>query len=141
MAGRTDARRCALQMLYLTDQNPDADVHWIRASMQEMLSDEALTDFAWRLFTGVRECIGDIDQRITAVAQNWRIDRMAPTDRSVIRMGCYEMQHVGTPAAVVLDESIELAREFGTENSSAFVNGILDRLAAQTPTPDAPRAE
>lgn len=141
MAGRTDARRCALQMLYLTDQNPDADVHWIRASMQEMLSDEALTDFAWRLFTGVRECIGDIDQRITAVAQNWRIDRMAPTDRSVIRMGCYEMQHVGTPAAVVLDESIELAREFGTENSSSFVNGILDRLAAQTPTPDAPRAE
>ena len=129
MPGRSDARRCVLQMLYLTDQNPDADIHWIRSSLEEELNDAELTHFAWRLFSGVREHKEDLDNQITAVASNWRIDRMAPTDRSVIRLGCFEIQHVGTPAAVVLNEAVELAREFGTENSSSFVNGILDRLS------------
>ena len=57
---------------------------------------------------------------------------MAPTDRNVLRMGLYEMTKMGTPAAVVIDESIEIAREFGTENSSSFVNGILDKLIPAT---------
>lgn len=58
---------------------------------------------------------------------------MAPTDRNVLRMGLYEMTRMGTPAAVVIDESIEIAREFGTENSSSFVNGILDKLMPASP--------
>lgn len=136
MPGRSDARRCVLQMLYLTDQNPDADVHWIRNSMDEQLGEPLLADFAWQLFTGVREHQAALDQQITAVAANWSLDRMAPTDRSVIRLGCYEMQHVGTPAAVVLDEAVELAREFGTQNSSSFVNGILDRLTTGDSRPE-----
>ena len=53
---------------------------------------------------------------------------MPPTDRNVLRMGLYEMTKMGTPAAVAIDEAIEIAREFGTENSSSFVNGILDKL-------------
>lgn len=131
MAGRSDARRSVLQMLYLTDQNPDADVHWIRQSISEELNDEELTDFAWQLFTGVREQRDALDTEISEVADNWRIERMAPTDRNVLRLGCYEMQSVGTPTPVVLNESIELAREFGSENSGAFVNGILDRIASK----------
>ena len=131
MAGRSDARRSVLQMLYLTDQNPDADVHWIRQSISEELNDEELTDFAWQLFTGVREQRDAPDTEISEVADNWRIERMAPTDRNVLRLGCYEMQSVGTPTPVVLNESIELAREFGSENSGAFVNGILDRIASK----------
>ena len=131
MVGRSDARRSVLQMLYLTDQNPDADVHWIRQSISEELNDEELTDFAWQLFTGVREQRDVLDTEISEVADNWRIERMAPTDRNVLRLGCYEMQSVGTPTPVVLNESIELAREFGSENSAAFVNGILDRIASK----------
>ncbi|MEZ6124226.1 MAG: transcription antitermination factor NusB [Planctomycetaceae bacterium] len=129
MPRRSDARRCVLQMLYLIDQNPDADVHWIRANLEKELPDEPLMDFAWQLFTAVRERRSEIDGRITSVAKNWRIDRMAPTDRNVIRMGICEMEVVGTPAAVVLNECIEMAREFGTDNSPAFVNGILDRFS------------
>jgi len=129
MPGRSDARRSVLQMLYLTDQNPDADVHWIKQSISEELNDEELTGFAWQLFTGVREQRATLDAQISEVAQNWRIERMAPTDRNVLRLGCFEMQTIGTPSPVVLNESIELAREFGSENSGAFVNGILDRIA------------
>lgn len=129
MAGRSDARKCVLQMLYLVDQNSEADVHWIRTSMLEELEDDTLFGFAWSLFSGIRENLDKIDGRITAVANNWRVDRMAPTDRNVIRMGIHEIEQLGTPAAVVINESVELAREFGTENSSSFVNGILDKLS------------
>lgn len=129
MAGRSDARKCVLQMLYLVDQNSEADVHWIRTSMQEELGDDTLFGFAWSLFLGIRENLDAIDGRITAVANNWRVDRMAPTDRNVIRMGMHEIEQLGTPTAVVINESVELAREFGTENSSSFVNGILDKLS------------
>ena len=128
MPRRTNARKCALQMLYLVDQNPDADTHWIRSSVEEQLSDDALIDFAWHLITGVREQQSRLDEQITEVAANWRIDRMAPTDRNLIRMGLFEITETGTPLPVVLNECIELAKEFGTENSPSFVNGILDRL-------------
>lgn len=135
MAGRSDARKCVLQMLFLVDQNPDADLHWIRNSVEEQLNDETLVNFAWSLFTGVREQRDAIDEKITAVSDHWRIDRMAPTDRNVIRIGIFEIEKIGTPSAVVLNEAVELAREFGTEHSSAFVNGILDKLATQGQKP------
>ncbi|MCA9049222.1 MAG: transcription antitermination factor NusB [Planctomycetaceae bacterium] len=128
MPRRSDARRCVLQMLYLIDQNPDADVRRIQQSLQNELKTDELTDFAWSVFTGVREKRDELDERIRSVAHNWRIDRMPPTDRNAIRMGLFEMDYIQTPPAVVLNEIIELAREFGTENSPAFVNGILDSL-------------
>ncbi|MFY9254954.1 MAG: transcription antitermination factor NusB [Fuerstiella sp.] len=131
MPRRSDARKSVLQMLFLVDQNPDADLHWIRNSIEEQLDDEVLIDFAWSLFTGVRENREAIDERITAVSDHWKIERMAPTDRNVIRIGIFEIDRIGTPAAVVLNEAVELAREFGTEHSSSFVNGILDKLASQ----------
>ncbi len=121
-------------MLYLVDQNPDADMHWIRGSLERDLNNEQLFDLAWSLLTGVREYRSQIDQQIVNVAANWRIERMAPTDRNVIRLGVYEIQYFGTPAAVVLNECIELAREFGTEHSPAFVNGILDKLTSSETT-------
>ncbi|MEZ6131406.1 MAG: transcription antitermination factor NusB [Planctomycetaceae bacterium] len=137
MPRRSDARKCVLQMLYLIDQNPDADIHRIRTSMESELKDDTLIDFAWAMFTGVRELRNEIDKRITAVATNWRIDRMAPTDRNVLRMGLFEIEFIQTPVPVVLNECIELAREFGAENSPSFVNGILDKLCGEQPA-DAP---
>lgn len=122
-------------MLYLIDQNPDADIHWIRDNLQQQFDDQdTLLDFAWALFIGVREHQSDIDQQIGDVASNWRLERMAPTDRNVLRMGCFELHSIGTPVAVVLNESIELAREFGSDASASFVNGILDKLAGNLPS-------
>jgi N utilization substance protein B len=127
-------------MLYLLDQNSDADLQTVRATVELDLGNEELIEFAWRLITGVRESQDELDRQITNVAQNWRIDRMAPTDRNTIRAGLFEMQQLGTPAAVALNEAIELARAFGTENSAAFVNGILDKLKPEQ-TSTAPTGE
>ena len=140
MPRRSDARKCALQMLYLLDQNSDADLQTVRATVELDLGNEELIEFAWRLITGVRESQDELDRQITNVAQNWRIDRMAPTDRNTIRAGLFEMQQLGTPAAVALNEAIELARAFGTQNSAAFVNGILDKLKPEQ-TSTAPTGE
>lgn len=136
MAGRSDARRQVVQMLYLIDQNPDADIHRIQRTINEELKDAALCDFAWSLFCGVREKRPALDELIRQTASNWRLERMTTTDRNVLRLGLYEMQHFGTPAPVVLNESIEIAREFGTENSAGFVNGVLDKLMPKTDTPE-----
>ena len=123
-------------MLYMVDQNKEADLHWIRNSVENQLGDnESLIDFAWNLFTGVREQKSVLDEKIASVAANWRIDRMAPTDRNILRLGLLEMTHMATPAAIVLDECIELAKLFGTENSPSFINGILDKFAPQNPSP------
>ncbi|MCP4174823.1 MAG: transcription antitermination factor NusB [Fuerstiella sp.] len=140
MPRRSDARKCVLQMLYLLDQNTDADLQTIRATVEQNLENEELVEFAWRLITGVRASQDELDQQITSVAQNWRVDRMAATDRNAIRAGLFEMQQVGTPAAIVLNETIELARSFGTEHSASFVNGILDKLKPEQLS-DAPAGE
>ena len=128
MAGRSDARRFALQMLYLLDQNPEADMDRVQVELRREFIEEPLRQFTWSLISGVVASRDELDEIICRTATNWRLERMAPTDRNVLRMGLFEMTKMGTPAAVVIDESIEIAREFGTENSSSFVNGILDKL-------------
>lgn len=128
MAGRSEARRFALQMLYLLDQNPEADKGRVQVELRRQFIEEPLRQFTWSLISGVVAARDELDEIICRTATNWRLERMAPTDRNVLRMGLYEMTKMGTPAAVVIDESIEIAREFGTENSSSFVNGILDKL-------------
>lgn len=133
MAGRSEARRFVLQMLYLLDQNPEADQDRVQAALRREFTDTALREFAWSLISGVISAREELDEVICRTATNWRLDRMAPTDRNVLRMGLFEMTRLGTPAAVVIDESIEIAREFGTEHSSSFVNGILDKLIPVSP--------
>jgi N utilization substance protein B len=133
MAGRSEARRFALQMLYLLDQNPEADQERVQAALRKEFTEVALRDFTWSLISGVIATRDELDEVLSRTATNWRLERMPPTDRNVLRMGLYEMTRLGTPAPVVIDESIEIAREFGTENSSSFVNGILDKLIPASP--------
>ena len=125
---RHKAREVALQMLYQKDLNPDATSDEIREQVQEELTDEPLSRFAWSLFMGVMESRSAIDKQVNAVAANWSVSRMPATDRNVIRMGAFELLYTDTPAGVVIDEALELAKSFGGANSVAFVNGILDRL-------------
>jgi N utilization substance protein B len=131
MARRSKAREVALQMLYQIDVNPDVDAQAVREMIAEQLPEEELRAFAWRLFAGVREWRPQLDAQIQSVAENWTVARMAPTDRNAIRIGAFELLHTDTPLRVVIDEAIELARKFGTEQSSQFVNGILDRLVPE----------
>jgi N utilization substance protein B len=83
------------------------------------------------LATGTARKAEEIDRLIAAHSQNWRLDRMAVVDRNILRMAVYEMQEVGTPAPVVIDEAIELAHRLSGEEAAKFVNGILDAVRKQ----------
>ena len=128
MARRSKARQVALQMLYQVDLNPDVSGQMVRAMIAERLSDTELQSFAWDLFSGCMEFRNELDEKIQEVAENWKLNRMAATDRGVLRLGAFELLQTGTPHRVVIDEAIELAKKFGNAQSSQFVNGILDRL-------------
>jgi transcription antitermination protein NusB len=128
MTRRSKAREVVLQMLYQIDVNPDVAATAVREMIREQLPEEDLRTFAWSLFAGVRENRGALDAQIATAAENWTLQRMAPTDRNALRLGSYELLFTETPHRVVIDETIELARRFGTAQSPQFVNGILDRL-------------
>ena len=128
MSRRHKAREVVLQMLYQKDLNPEVGADTIREMIQADLRDEHLSRFAWGLFAGVMEFRVSLDRRIEEAASNWSLSRMAPTDRNALRLGGYELLHTDTPPRVVIDEALELAKSFGGPQSSAFVNGILDRL-------------
>lgn len=131
MARRTKSRNTALQMLYQHDVNPDVGGKVVRAQIAEELSAEDLQVFAWHLFAGVMEFRAQIDAAIEAVAENWRLERMAVTDRNVLRIGAFELMHTDSPWQVVIDEAVEMARRFGSKQSPQFVNGILDKLVPE----------
>ena len=88
-----------------------------------------LRAFAERLVWGVHRGLRELDRVIAASAEHWRIERMAVVDRNVLRMAVYEMiTDPATPPAVIIDEGIEVAKKFGSEDSGAFINGILDSI-------------
>ena len=140
MGTRRRAREFALQILYQLD-------------VQEQLSDEQAIGMFWKSFAataeaegalavdlgeiqpfaeklvrGVREHLAEIDGQIQSVSKNWRLERMARVDRNLLRLALYELKFVDdVPAKVAINEAIEIAKRYGTSESSAFVNGILDR--------------
>lgn len=109
----------------------------------EVSADKAIELF-WRTFEadpegrayadavvrGVEAELEAIDKRVSAASQNWRIERMSRVDRNLLRLGTWElMTKADIPRAVVIDEAVELAKSYGTDESSGFVNGVLDRIA------------
>ncbi len=129
MAKRTRAREVALQLLFQRDHNIKVDRSALLRFVHDRLHEAALEAFCLKLYEGVVGHLDDIDKRLTAAAENWRLPRMATVDRNVLRLGAYELLFApDTPPNVALDEAIELARRYGSADSPAFVNGVLDRL-------------
>ena len=128
MPRRRQARETALQALYQRDLNPDADHDMLAGFLDDQLDPGPLRVFANELVDGVVSTQDDLDTLIARAAENWAIDRMAATDRNIIRLAAYELLHTGIPYRVALDEAIELAKCFGDADSPAFVNGVLDAL-------------
>jgi transcription antitermination protein NusB len=139
MTGRSRAREVALQLLFQRDHNPVVERGAQERFARDRLRDPALISFCMALYDGVVAHAGVIDQRLTETAENWRLSRMAGVDRNVLRLGAFELLNSPeTPPAAVINEGVELARRFGSADSPAFVNGILDRLK---PMPDRPPEE
>lgn len=132
MTRRTRGREIALQVLYQTEQNPGLAPEEVRRFVERRLrGDRKLCEFAEALIAGVQTNQPRIDDLISAVAENWRLDRMAAIDRNILRLGAYEMLFCpDVPTKVAINESLELAKRYSTAQSSRFVNGILDRLQA-----------
>ncbi|MBL8796567.1 MAG: transcription antitermination factor NusB [Planctomycetia bacterium] len=129
MTRRSRAREVALQLLFQRDHNPHIDRADLERFARERLRDAGLAAFCLGLYDGVAANLEEIDRQLTAKAANWRVARMAGVDRNVLRLGAYELRFTPqTPASVAINEGIELARRFGSADSPAFVNGILDQL-------------
>ena len=129
MGARRKARELALQMLFQHDMSGN-EPDMILSTFEELQKSKPNTrEFAVKVFKGTLDNMAKIDDMITAQADNWRIERMAVVDRNIIRMSIYEFLHENdTPKLVIIDEAIEIAKKFGTQKSSQFINGILDGI-------------
>lgn len=129
MLRRSRAREVVLQILYEDDLNPDRNMAVADEFLRGRLNhDVELVAFASGLLAGVRRNRGELNGMLEERAQNWSLARMAVTDRNVLRLAAYEMLYTDTPNRVVINEAIELARRYGSKQSSQFVNGVLDRV-------------
>jgi transcription antitermination protein NusB len=130
MTRRSRAREVVLQVLYQDDLNPGTNPAVADQFVQSRLKDEELAQFARTLLSGVRRNRQELDEMLNQTAENWTIERMAVTDRNVLRLGAYEILFLDTPDRVAINEAVELAKRFGSTHSAQFVNGILDRFLA-----------
>jgi N utilization substance protein B len=140
MPSRRKSRQRALQILFQWDARRQPLAEAINANTAIDAYYDTLYEeenpirepFVEELVAGVVKNLDSVDARITRHAENWRLERMPAVDRNILRLAVYEMIHIGTPAAVVIDEALELARRFSHEESVQFVNGVLDAIHRET---------
>ncbi len=136
MGARRTARERALQALFQLDGEPTTataagalDSAWA-ASDDEGPGEPEAKSFATEIVEGVRAHLADIDPLLEKHSHNWRLDRMSRIDRNVLRLGAWELKYRDDiPKKVTLNEAVELGKKFGTEESSGFINGLLDKIA------------
>ncbi|MBF6048786.1 transcription antitermination factor NusB [Streptomyces sp. NRRL B-1677] len=138
MAARSKARKRAFQILFeadqrgITVQNVLAD--WIRHSRSDDRQ-PPVNEYTMELVEGYAQHVSRIDELISTYAVDWDLDRMPVVDRNIVRLGAYELiWEDGTPDAVAIDEAVQLAKEFSTDDSPAFVNGLLGRFKELKPS-------
>jgi N utilization substance protein B len=131
---RREGRELALQLLYAMDLNPAELSEVLRISRETINVAEGVRIFAEELVTGVMANRDGIDERIAEKSKNWSVARMAKVDLNILRMAFYELMfRVDIPKRVTINEAIEVAKKYGTGDSPAFVNGMLDEMAATIP--------
>lgn len=137
MPSRRRSRQRALQILFLWDIRRQPVDEAIAAYYDTLYSEEhpERDPFVAELVRGAVNHVAELDESISKHAEHWRIERMPAVDRNILRLAVYEMTHVGTPAAVTIDEALELARRFSNEESVQFVNGVLDAIHRRAPRP------
>ena len=126
MTLRRKSREYALQMLFqweMGKQDPSRieEGFWKNARAQK-----STREFANRLFENAAACADELDPIISSLARNWRIERIPAIDRALLRLARSELRTSGTPSKVVINEAVELAKKFSSEDAAPFINGILD---------------
>jgi transcription antitermination protein NusB len=130
MPSRRRSRQRALQVLFLWDARRQPVDDALDAYYDTLFSEEqpGRDPFVSELVQGTIKHLAEVDDRISRHAEHWRMERMPAVDRNILRLSVFEMTHLGTPAAVAIDEALELARKFSNEESVQFVNGVLDAV-------------
>ncbi|MET8679923.1 transcription antitermination factor NusB [Streptomyces sp. NPDC004647] len=138
MAARNKARKRAFQILFESDQR-DASVQTVLADWLRLARTDdrqpPVNEYTMQLVEGYAERADRIEELIGTYSVGWTLDRMPVVDRNILRLGAYELiWEDEVPDAVVIDEAVQLAKEFSTDDSPAFVNGLLGRLKELKPT-------
>lgn len=132
MALRRKSREFALQMLYQWDVSQQKTSEVESLFWKGARAEASTRKFANQLFEGAASRATELDKIIKHHAKNWRLERIAAIDRSILRLGIYELNcGSDVPAKVIINEAIELAKKFSTEESAPFINGILDAAQKQ----------
>lgn len=140
MAGRRQGREIALQALYRVELTGDPSPEALELLWEHFEAPLDARGFAIELMRGVLAEREQIDALIAAAAENWSLSRLSRVDLNLLRLATYELlqRDERVPTRVILDEAIEIARRYGGEESSQFVNGILDQIAGQLGLRDRP---
>lgn len=129
MGKRHKARELAIQVLFHMEFNPGSYEKAFLLISENFESSENVKEFAEKLVLGMSENRDRIDMFITESSKNWRLERMSFVDKSILRLAVYEMLFLDDiPLKVSIDEAVELGKKYGTENSSSFINGVLDHI-------------
>ena len=139
MASRRKARELALQMLFQWEVGAHPPAHVLATFLSGRDLDPNIESFTRELFEGAAAEAESLDKQIQENSPNWKMDRMAAVDRNILRMALYELEHFPeTPPAVVINEALEIARRFSSEDSVEFVNGVLDAIRKKMPLNGSP---
>ena len=134
MSSRTKARKRAVDALYAAELRDGMATELLQATKDQVTdrqNQDEIFDFAMELVSGVLTNQIEIDEILANVAQNWTLDRMPALDRAILRLGIYEIAFgESTPAEVAISEALALATELSTEDSPAFINGVLATVAS-----------
>jgi N utilization substance protein B len=126
MSLRTKGREFAMQMLFQWDMSQQEPAKLEAKFWRGAKAADATREFANKLFEGAAKEAASLDEAVAKHAENWRLERLAAIDRAILRLAIYELRATQTPPKVVLNEAVELAKKFSSEDSGGFVNGILD---------------
>ncbi|HKV25138.1 MAG TPA: transcription antitermination factor NusB [Candidatus Acidoferrum sp.] len=128
MSLRTKAREFAMQMLFQWDMSQQEPAKLEAKFWKSAKAAENTRTFANQLFEGALKETKESDELIVQQAKNWKLERLAVIDRAILRLAIHELRTTDTPPKVVLNEAVELAKKFSSEDSAPFVNGILDAI-------------
>jgi transcription antitermination protein NusB len=133
VSARTKARKRALDILFSADVRGD-DVAVSLAAEAKRAANEPAREASWlyarEIVDGIIDHRDEIDEQITTHSREWKIERMPAVDRALLRIAVWEILHNDeVPTAVAIDEAVELAKEFSTDDSGAFVHGVLGRVS------------
>ncbi|MCX8031225.1 MAG: transcription antitermination factor NusB [Thermodesulfovibrionales bacterium] len=137
---RRKAREYALQFLYamdIKDKLNNKNLSYLKDELRFFWDefkekDKDIIEFSEGIILGTIENLKEIDKYIISVAQNWKLNRMSAVDRNILRFSTYEIIYrKDIPAAVTMNEAIEIAKQFSASESAAFINGILDKIAKE----------